>query len=212
MCKLNALILAAGVVVLTTSPAPAQQQPGRGPIRGGPNQFVLLRQPAVQEELKLTAEEKEKIKKLFEGFRDRLIEAVENGQRDKMAGLIQEQEKALPTVLNASQRKRLKEVFIQVQGLWALTDPGISKDLQITTEQKKKIQDLQKESEEAMKKLFQQGGAANRKDAQRKLADFHKQANEKGLALLTTAQQAKWKELSGEPFTREIRRVLPMGR
>ena len=143
------------------------------------------------------------------GMRDKLLELVENGERDKVPALVKGQEKGLAKILTAGQYKRLQEVVLQVHGLWALTAPDTAKELKITPGQMKKLRGLQAETEKQMKNLPE--GAATRTEVQKKLAELHRAANDKGLLLLTDEQRARWKALTGEPFKREIRRVTPGG-
>src|SRR5262249_22742979 len=153
-----------------------------------------LRHAPVQDELKLTKEQREKVKDLMMGMRDKMITLVENGEREKVQALIAEQGKALAKILTAEQNKRLEQVILQVHGLWAMTMADTAKELQLTDEQKKKMGDLQAEAEKEMTKQFA-GAAATRTEAQKKLSELHQSANEKGLALLTAEQKAKWKAL-----------------
>jgi Spy/CpxP family protein refolding chaperone len=213
------MILTVGLMFVAPSlswaqkPADAPQPPRtRAPIRGGGSQFMMLRHAEIQKELKLTDEQKEKLKEVMHGLRDKMIDLIENNERAKVFALVQEQNKNLDKLLTPEQLKRFKQVFLQVQGLWALTDPGVVKDLKITDEQKEKLFKLQEERTKDMRKLFDGGQASSRKEAQAKLAEMHKAATAEGLRLLTAEQQAKWKEMAGPPFKGTIQRVPPMGR
>lgn len=188
----------------------AQQPEGRGPVRGGPSAFATLRQKTAMLELKLSEKQVEKIKETMMVNRDKILDAIEKGDRAKAAAATRERDKVLFEVLTPEQGKRLRELVLQVHGLWAMTEPDTAKELQLTEEQKTKLQHLQRETEARMAKLFK-GEAATRTEAQKKLAEFHTTANEKGLELLTAEQRAKWKSLSGAPFKGEIQRVPPGG-
>ena len=183
---------------------------GRGPVRGGPSAFATLRQKAVMQELRLSEEQVGKIKEAMMAQRDRLLEFIEKGERDKAAALTRERDKTLLKVLTPAQARRLRELVLQVHGLWAMTEPDTVKELKLTEEQTQRLRQLQKETEGRMAKLFE-GEAATRTEAQKKLAEYHVAANEKGLTFLTEAQRATWKELSGAPFKGEILRVPPGG-
>jgi Spy/CpxP family protein refolding chaperone len=205
------LILSAVLPALAASSVSAQL-PNRGPVRGGPNPFAMVRHKAVQEELKISKEQQEKLKDVMTKIRDQLLELIENGEREKARALIKKHEKDVLQVLRPEQVKRLKEVILQVHGIWAMTVPETAKELQLAPDQQEKIVALQNETEKQMKKIFE-GEATDRKDAQKKMAELHNSANDKALLLLTPERKTKWKEMLGEPFKGEIRREFaPMRR
>jgi Spy/CpxP family protein refolding chaperone len=200
----------AGLMALTALPAAGQQPPSRGPVRGGPNPLTMIRHKAALEELKLTKEQTEKLKDFMTEWRDKMLALVENGQRDKLPGVLKEQQEKLFKILTPEQVKRLKQVTLQVHGLWAMTTPEAAKELRLTDDQTKKLRALQSETEKQMNKLFE-GGATTRTEAQKKVAELHAAANEKGLQVLTEEQRARWKGLLGEPFKGKIERNPPGG-
>jgi Spy/CpxP family protein refolding chaperone len=210
MRPLSFVLCAAALAALAAAP-PAPQAPtkgpGRGPVRGGPNAVTMLRHKAVQEELKLTNDQREKVKGLMTGMRDKLLDLIESGARDKVAGVVKEQEKGLAKVLTARQLARLRQVVLQAHGVWALTAPDTAKELKITPEQAKKLRVLQDETYKEMSKVSE--SAKTRTEAQKRLAELHRAANDKGLRLLSAEQRARYKALSGEPFKGEIQRALP---
>jgi Spy/CpxP family protein refolding chaperone len=199
----------AGVLLLLAAAPALGQRPSLGPVRGGPSPGSMLRHKAVQEELKLSKEQRDKVKGVMTAVRDKMIELIENGEREKVAALLKEQEKGLTKVLTATQFARLKQVVLQVHGLWAMTVPDTAKDLKLTPGQVKQLRALQAETEKQMNKVFEE--AATRKEAQKRVAELHRAANDKGLALLTEGQRARWKAMIGEPFKGEIQRVPPGG-
>lgn len=214
MRTLRAMILSLTVLALATTGATSQEKqprPGRGPVRGGPSAFGTIRQKSVMDELKLTGEQVDKLKEAMTEMRDQLLKFIEDGERAKAVALMKEREKGLFKILTPEQGKRLKEIVLQVHGVWAMTEPETAKALGITEEQQKKLRDLQEETEKQMNKLYS-GGAASRTEAQKKTVELHNSANEKGLAVLTEEQRAKWKQMTGAPFKGEIRRGPPGGR
>ena len=135
--------------------------------------FAVFRD-IVQEDLKLTAEQKEKVE---EHLRERLpdimeffqsLEGVTGEEREKKLNAFrrQAQEKlasVLKATLNADQSKRLHQLGLQQEGAFALFhgEPKIAKDLKITDEQRKQfmavVQDLQKKVAPLIKEA-QSGG------------------------------------------------------
>jgi hypothetical protein len=209
---MRTIFLSVVAAAYAATPTSAQQQRTGAPIRGAQSRIVMLRHPAIQDELKLSDEQKKKVLDAFMKMRDQMLELIENGEREKVQTVLKEREKDFGQILTPEQTKRLKQVYVQVLGLWALTDAEVMKEIRLTQEQQKKVQDLQQETEKEMNQLFGDKGAATRSEAQKKAAELHKSGNDKGLALLSAEQQAKWKEIIGEPFKGEIPRIPPISR
>jgi hypothetical protein len=199
-----------GFVVAAVLPPLDEPSQSPGLIRFGHKPVLMLRFKAVQEELKLTPEQVQKHQKLLTGMRDQMLTLIENGERKKARSVVDEQEKGLRDILTPGQRKRLQQVYLQVQGLWAMTEADTAKALQLTPEQVKNLRELQAAIEKEIEKSV--GQAGTRSAVQKKLAEHHAAANDKGLLLLTAAQRDKWKEMTGEPFKGEIPRIAPKGK
>jgi Spy/CpxP family protein refolding chaperone len=208
MCN-RAMWTTAGVLLALAVPVVAQQPPNQGSVRGGPNPLLMLRHKAVQEELKLSTDQQTKVKDLMMVMRDKMIDLIENGQREKMPAVVQEHQKSLWKILTPQQGKRLKEVVLQVHGLWAMTVPENAGQLKLTAEQSMKLRDLQAETEKQMNKLSKKGEVDSRAELQKRMAELHTKATDQGLQLLTAEQRTTWKGLVGEPFKGEVPRVPP---
>jgi Spy/CpxP family protein refolding chaperone len=207
--------MAAAVVALVASPALAQRQrpQGQGGRQGGPgggamSGLMLLGQKSVQDELKLTDDQVAKIKAAGEKQREALGGGLSREEaQQKRQELAKENEKLVADLLKPDQAKRLKQISLQVQGARALANPDIAKQLNITEDQKRQIQEIQQEAGQQLQGLFQGG---DREAAQKKMAEVRKSTNEKVMKLMTADQQAKWKEMTGEPFKGEIS-LFPAG-
>jgi Spy/CpxP family protein refolding chaperone len=175
--------------------------------------FAVFRD-IVQEDLKLTAEQKEKVE---EHLRERLpdimeffqsLEGVTGEEREKKLNAFrrQAQEKlalVLKAALNADQSKRLHQLGLQQEGPFALFhgEPKIAKDLKITQEQRKKfmavVQDLQKK----VKPLIEEAQSGGNPDEIRpKVMKIRKEHEHQIEALLTDTQKEQWKEMLGKPL------------
>jgi Spy/CpxP family protein refolding chaperone len=175
--------------------------------------FAVFRD-IVQEDLKLTAEQKEKVE---EHLRERLpdlmeffqsLEGVTGEEREKKLNAFrrQAQEKlalVLKATLNADQSKRLHQLGLQQEGSFALFhgEPKIAKDLKITQEQRKKfmavVQDLQKKVKPLIEEA-QSGG--NPEEIRPKVMKIRKEHELQIEALLTDTQKEQWKEMLGKPL------------
>jgi len=201
------LALAAGVLVLAASPVVAQ-----GP-RGGfrPSPLMLLGQKSVQEELKLSPDQVQKVQaavekqmESFQGFRD--LSDEERGK--KMQEMAKENEKFVADNLKPDQAKRLQQIALQQQGGRALSDEKVAKELNLTDDQKGKIKDILEDTGNQVRELFQSGFS---EETRTKVRELNNAATEKTLGLLTADQKTKWKEMTGEPFKGEIRFGPPGG-
>jgi Spy/CpxP family protein refolding chaperone len=172
---LLAAVLAAGIVTVVAA------QPGGGFGFGGGTQdtfVIVLNNKALQEEVKVTDEQKTKFKsitekqteltkKATEGMKEKFTDA--KGDKDKMTELFtamrKETEKVTAEVkklveaeLTADQKKRLKQIYVQALGVNAFTNEDVLKDLGATDAQKGTLKtlttDFTKDVAEVRKDIF----------------------------------------------------------
>lgn len=197
-------------VALAGAYAQAQPQRGPGGGPGGPGAFGggfgggfggladVLRRQDVRKDLELLDDQVAQLEKLAEGRREQMRELF-SGLRDvpqeergaKMRELVQKAQKDLEAdvgkILLPHQMKRAKQLVTQMQmrgGRGMLSEP-IAQDLALTDAQKEQLQAKSAQLEE---------------EARKKLAELRAQSQNELLKVLTPAQQAKWKEMVGEPF------------
>jgi Spy/CpxP family protein refolding chaperone len=199
------------VTVLTMAvliPAMAQPPAGRpgGPFGGrlgGPMLMVgLLRSPQVQQELKLTDQQKQQLEQLGEQWREKmqgLRDLPPEERRQKVEGMRAEVEKQLATILNEQQMKRLKQIALQVEGYAALERPEIADQVGLTKEQRQKIRDILRQADEKRREAFQQG-QGDRQAAFQRMREIRQWVDGEIEKLLTAEQKKKWQELVGAPF------------
>jgi Spy/CpxP family protein refolding chaperone len=199
------------VTVLTMAvliPAMAQPPAGRpgGPFGGrlgGPMLMVgLLRSPQVQQELKLTDQQRQRLEQLGEQWREKmrgLRDLPPEERRQKGEGMRAEVEKQLATILNEQQMKRLKQIALQVEGYAALERPEIADQVGLTKEQRQKIRDILRQAGEKRREAFQQG-QGDRQAAFQRMREIRQWVDGEIEKLLTAEQKKKWQELVGAPF------------
>jgi hypothetical protein len=173
----------------------------------------LLQEQPVQKELKLTADQVDKLKKLSAKRQAKFAEAF-GLAGDNLLKKIQElndlDNKVLFETLQPNQEKRLKQIVLQQKGPDAFTDPEVATALALTDDQRREIARIDKDTvNELIRSLNEPTGdqGALQKQAEeleKKMNLMGKAANEKKLKLLTDKQIAKWKELQGEPFKGEL--------
>ena len=201
---------------LVCAQAAAQDIPEEARKRSAHNlqgPFMVFRD-AVQEDLKLTAEQKEKVE---EQLREQLpdimqffqsLDGVKGEEREKkLQAFRQKAQEKLTSVLKATlkedQSKRLHQLGLQQEGAFALFHggPEIAKDLKITDEQRKQfmavVQDMQKKIAPLIKEA-QSGG--DPQEIRPKAMKIRKEHEGKIEALLTDAQKKQWKEMLGKPL------------
>lgn len=198
-------------LALTAEPASAQRQ-RQGGGRGGMDRassMMLLTVKSVQEELKMTEDQVAKVKDAGEKMRASFqgLQGLSEEERGKkMAEMRKESEKAIADILKPEQAKRLHQIALQQAGAAAVARPEVAKELNLSDEQKKKIETIQEESGKETAKLRPQQGATDeeRQEARKKMTELRTKANEDVMKVLSEEQQAKWKMLCGEPFKGEI--------
>lgn len=207
MKRLMQVALAAAVVAMAASPAlvQAQQRGGRGFGGFGMNTLFLLGQKSVAEELKLSDEQKTKVKELQEKQRE-VFQTLRDLSQEERRAKMQEMAKAVDQVLKPQQLKRVKQIALQQAGVRAVNDEEVAKALKVTDEQKDKIREIGRESFEKLRDIgFDEDKAKEREQLQ-------KETNEKMMAVLTSEQKTKLKEMEGEPFKGKIERPQFRGR
>ncbi len=186
-----------------------------GGMMGGPLQILMI--PAVQDELKLTEEQKTKLQQVgqelmqsgrefFQSLRDLSPEERQKKIQDYQA----ESNKKINAVLKEDQQKRLRQLVLQRQGVAIITqDEEVAKQLKITDDQKLKIRDISRAAREEINALRQSGGGGGGFSPEMfaKIQEINKKTNEKIEALLTDDQKKQWKELCGAPFKFPERRA-----
>lgn len=200
--------LTLALVALFIQPSYAQRGAGqRGGGMGmglGGDSLGLATQESVQKELSLSSEQVGKLSDLAEKRRDS-FESLQGLDRDarrtRMLEMRSANEAALGEILTAEQRKRLKQISLQQQGLWSLSDPEVAKGLELTDDQQKQIEAIQASLGEQMRGLGQ-----DRQQARQRMMSMRRGAEDKLRAVLTAEQQAKLTEMQGAPFEGELRR------
>jgi Spy/CpxP family protein refolding chaperone len=199
---------------VATYPALAQQPARSLPERLGTGSTRLLNRRQVQEELKLTEEQVKQLKEISQKMIKQMEELKDlkgPTRFDKMVEKFREADEAVSSVLRPEQRKRLKQLALQMQGLRALATPEVAKELSLTDEQKKKIQEALEGARKQAPDREDFDTPEFRAEARQRMAELMKKTREKVLAMLTDEQRVKWKEMLGEPFKGDFGPASPGG-
>jgi hypothetical protein len=201
-------------------PAPAADAPQPIPdearkqlveaLGGGP--FLVFRDK-VQEELKLSDEQKQK---LLEKFPDHVqetmklfekIQELKSPEREKaMQEHRQKSEQKLMTqlkdVLDAQQQERLFQLQLQQAGVFALLGQHEAfRKLKITDEQREKFREVVQAMEKKIQPLVKEAeSGGNPQEVMPKVMKVRKEHESLIEALLSDTQKKQWQELLGKPF------------
>jgi Spy/CpxP family protein refolding chaperone len=219
--RILAAVAAVAIVAMASQAAMAQNEGGRrgrggrggqgGPGMGGPIMMgQLLRDENVQSALKLSDDQKSKLKQIGDEMREereKMRSDAQGGGRpdfEKMRKVMETNEEKVKEVLNADQQKRLLGIFVQVAGPFAAMNPSVQKELSITDEQKDKLR-------EAMGPP--PGGREGRGE---RGADGFRERREKMekevMAVLTPDQRKKLEDLKGEKVDVDMSKLRGPGR
>ena len=233
-------ILTAVLAVTVAGAVQAQRpQPGGGNRLGGGVQIgLVLSNKDLQDELKVTDEQKGKFKDVAAKQTEmtkKMADLRTGGQPDRtkmqevikeMTALTEEVKKVTDEVLTADQKKRFKQIEIQAMGARAFANADVVKELAITDDQKKALKEVAdataKETADLRKELGlpalggrpMGGGTAPDAEALKKFAEKSKPmteaAMEKSVKALTADQQKKWTEMIGVKFDTSKLTARPM--
>ena len=166
--------------------------------------LVLIRDPFVQQSLRLTHKQTHAVRQLTDAVDSRLwkirpLEPAENAAA--LARLISETRPLVNKILSPEQQQRLDQIVIRAQGIESLLTADVRHALQLTDAQ---LQQIAKVVETAKKKCGERqakkwkGESENRLQAD--LQAIEKQADQNIAAILEESQQQKWNSLTGESF------------
>lgn len=237
------LLVAAATAAFSFEQAQAQRPGGQRPggqrgegQRGGGrlgmlnspgiNQLTMLRNESVQNELKLSGDQKAKVATLgdevqseFQAAFTELGELDPEDRREKMQELQQKAlergkgvQRDLAGILSPEQTTRLKQISLQRRGVSALTDDEVAAELKLTDDQKKQLASLQTQNETEMRDAFRQAreaGAGDRDAMRAKMESLREAANARLLGVLTADQKTQWEQMQGPKA--DIRFEGPMG-
>jgi Spy/CpxP family protein refolding chaperone len=167
----------------------------------------------VQEELKLSDEQKQKLQekfpeyveatmKVFEKIKEATPEEGEKTMQDHRKESGEKLSALLKDVLDARQQHRLFQLQLQQAGVFALMGENPAfKSLKIADEQRKRFKEVIQEMEKKIEPLAKEGRTGgNPEETMAKAKKVRKEHEGKIEAILTDAQKKQWKELLGKPF------------
>jgi hypothetical protein len=226
-------VAALALLVVNVHQANAQGRGGRGGgMRGGfgpqgVDDITVAHNAAVEKEVNIKPEQKEKIDDLAKDVQEEVGQAMQSAGIDfaamrdlspeerqkKMAEIgvkMAEVRKTvldkfgpkLAEILDKDQQKRVHEIAIQAAGARALLDAGVQKDLAITADQKDKLASIGKD-------FAKQLAGVPRNERMTKMQELNEEQLAKSTEVLTKDQQEKFASLKGKPF--DVKLLRPTG-
>jgi len=223
-------MLALGLIGLQAGLALAQPSGGARLARPTYWGNTLLQNKSVQEELKLTADQIDKIREIshsvYEKHREELdaLEEKLGGEKDRKKRepvnqmrlrINEEARKGEEEILNPQQKKRLKEITLQQRGTGAFSEEEVQNALNLTADQKDKIKTIENDFHKQWREILPPDAFRNRAELPerfKKMDALRKESLDKVLAILRDDQKKKYNEMSGAPFELKIERAAPPGR
>jgi len=214
------MALSVAVVAMAASVCFAQGGRGRGGMQT-PEGPLLLGNKSVQDELKLTDDQKKEIKTVTDAQREKMTKAFADNKGDQeaitkaMKEITDDSNKALTKTVDSlkdNQKKRFKEIQIQVKGLKAFADEEVVKALKLTDKQKDDFKAQADDFDKDRRALMTDAGrdAAKRAEAVTKANELQAKVTDKILGSLKDDQKKTWKEMTGDKF--DFKPDAPMGR
>jgi Spy/CpxP family protein refolding chaperone len=206
--------LAAGLFLVGAVAVMEAQQPRQGGFGRGLGFDVISMVTSnadLQSELKVTDAQKDKLKAIADKEAETRKKAFEGGKggkggfdKDRFAEFQkarEENRKAIEGILTADQKKRAKEIQLQVDGIRAFADDEVAAQLNLNETQKNKIKGIGEDYRKDVGELFGRGGDREKAaENAKKREKLSKAAMADIEDVLTDEQRSKWKTMVGAPF------------
>jgi serine/threonine protein kinase len=171
----------------------------------GSGRYLLLAERDVQEDLKPTPEQREKlreynkamVKRGQELFRD--IHKLSNTERQqRFLEAARANEAGANAILTAEQRARLKQLELQQKGPQAFLEGDVIAALKLTPRQQDRVRAIQ---EEMGREMMPEPGRGGPPSFQQMSESLKKNTQKIADDVLTPEQREQWRELTGPAFT-----------
>jgi serine/threonine protein kinase len=163
------------------------------------SQLYLLCQPVVLDELRLTDDQRPRVKefcaRVGKEWRESLADVGRLSHAERARRAVERArayEAEANALLSPAQRNRLCQIGLQAEGLAAFSEPEVVAELKLTAEQRDQIRTIEDET------LFGWMKGARSGDAGPAPGQRDRSAKERILAVLTDDQVRRWRALTGE--------------
>jgi hypothetical protein len=216
MRPLSAKWAAAGLLALLLAPDCPAQRGGRGGAAMMQVPARLLLQTDVQDELKLSTAQKDKLQNVVAKRNEKMKQSLGAAPPLRQAVMQAAMQEALVVAsqverqLKPDQTKRLRQLHLQSQGVQAFLQPAVHQRLKLTAKQSAAIREAGQKLQQQTQETFQglaPGQPGKRAEAMKKLAGLRQEAADKAVATLTEKQKKTWEQMTGPKF--EFKETFP---
>lgn len=166
--------------------------------------WLLLHEPAVQQELRLSAEQRPQFQKMLDDVDLRYFPLRNKSAAEAKQGfnaLLEEVHTQLKGLLKPDQLARLREILLRHLATKAVLRDDVAKQLAFTDQQREKIQQITDETQTAVTALEKEASAGKpREPLEKQFVELKTEEQKKVLELLKPEQQNGWRQLIGKPF------------
>ncbi len=195
------LVGVVGILAAITSPVRAQPNIQYATV-SEPFLF-LLREPAVQQDLKLSTSQRQSLLALNAKWDEALL-ALRTWPNDKAAPKVAEiqadSQRETDGVLNQGQRLRLKQIGLRVRGILSLQRDDVAEQLKLTDDQRQNMQRIHHEAQQKFAVLSEPQPADNGVSAEQERRRLQEMLQRDTLALLSEEQRKQLVALLGPKF------------
>ena len=186
----------------------AQRPTERSTAASSPSSALLLWRPDVQTDLQLTGGEKAQLDHIRDRASNRSGRSFTPGTQNfrtnqtALSNYMQQLDQQCEQVLTDSQRSRLQQIKLQLRGPIVLLDPQIQSQLEVSDDQKAKM-DAADQRRQAQMKAVNQKMRSRQIAVSQITAELRKVNADYAASLqkvLTAEQATKFKEMLGQPF------------
>ncbi len=165
--------------------------------------LLLLREPAVLDELQLDAAQRQAILQANAALDGPLLSSRNkpSQQSEQVPQWLAETRQQLKSTLTARQLQRLDQIRIRIRGYRALLDAQVAQQVGLNDRQQQKIEQLFEALGKDLEQLQQRAQKGESRDALSKEANgLQQDTQKKVVALLSNDQRQKFLALIGRPF------------
>jgi hypothetical protein len=166
--------------------------------------LFLLREPAVYDDLRLSASQRQALSAVNDRFDGPLL-ALRTRPADKanpqMSQILADTRSEAEAILSRSQQQRLAEIALRVRGIGCLQDDQVAERLQLRDDQRRGIDRILSDTQQETAKLHEQAqGGGDRESLEAEHLRLQEQQQKAILALLAPPQKERLIGLLGPSF------------
>src|SRR5215471_17865552 len=119
-------------------------------------------------------------------------------ERRRLVAIAEDHNRELERLLTEKQRDRLGQIVLQYSGIFAFKSPEIEQELNLVTEQRRAIRDIERDIWQSFQRSFGSDRAGRGSEPQSQMTK--RESIARILPVLTEEQKEKWRKLTGAPF------------